>query len=63
MDFDHTPIDPHWIFDKAWGYGAWSQMAVKDYGLPEAFVSGNFARIFATLKYWAESRADEDDGE
>lgn len=47
---------PHWVFPFASGSGSWSQMAVGEAGLPDAFVSGNYARIFGELRQWAQSR-------
>lgn len=61
-EFDHDPIDPHWIFSKAWGYGAWSQIAVNEMQLPEAFHYGEYQRIFDTLRHWAKSRQQELEG-
>ena len=58
-DLDHDPIDPHWIFPKAWGYGCSTQIAVNEMQLPEAFHYGEYQRIFNTLRHWAESRQEE----
>ena len=49
----------HWFYDFAYGDGCWSQMAVDEAGLPEAFARGDFESIFRELKSWADSRQAE----
>lgn len=57
-EWEKEPRD-HWFYDKAFGDGAWSQMAVDEAQLNEAFAQGQFDRIFAELKRWADSRQEE----
>ncbi|MGI9500383.1 MAG: hypothetical protein ACR2P3_10105 [Geminicoccaceae bacterium] len=56
---DAKPI-PHWIYGEAYGSGHWSQMAVDEAQLPQRFVDGDYAAIFAELKQWADSRQNEE---
>jgi hypothetical protein len=35
---------------------SWSQLAVNNNGMKEAFLAGNYEHIFEVLKDWAESR-------
>ena len=50
----------HWFYDHAYGRGHWSQIAVSEAGLPEAFARGDYDRIFAELRSWAQSRQQGD---
>jgi hypothetical protein len=46
---------PHYIFDYVNdGFGNWSQLAVEQLGLRDAFLHGDFAYIFAELRGWVE---------
>ena len=45
----------HYYYDWVEGGGMhWSQMAVDDNELPQAFVEGDYAYIFGVLQGWAE---------
>jgi hypothetical protein len=48
---------PHWFFEYAHGMGHWSQLAVEEAGLPQMFVRGDFAAIFAVLQRWADAKS------
>ena len=48
----------HWFFDFAYGDMCWSQLAVDDNGLPQAFIDGDYDRIFAVLRRWAAGGRD-----
>ena len=51
---DNPEAIPHWFYDYYAGQGYWSQLAVKEEGLPEAFLSGDYERLFGILKQWAQ---------
>jgi len=42
---------PHYVYPFIEDH--WSQLAVNEEGLPQAFVSGNYDHIFDVLKKWA----------
>ena len=44
----------HWFYDYCTGYGHWSQCAVDEEGLPEAFLSGDYKHLFAVLEEWSK---------
>ena len=48
---------PHWFFEHAHGAGHWSHLAVEEAGLPQMFIRGDFAGIFAVLKEWADAKS------
>ena len=45
---------PHYVFPfvKKPGFGEWSQLAVEQEGLPQAFIAGNYKYIFDVLAEW-----------
>lgn len=55
---EYDEAGPHWFWPYAFGSGHWSQMAVRESGLPRAFTEGDYESIFRCLKGWAESRAE-----
>lgn len=51
-DKDDSEAQEHWFYPYYKGQGYWSQLAVKEEGLPEAFLSGDYERMFSILKDW-----------
>ena len=51
---EHKDARPHYFYDFCTGYGNRSQLAVEMEGLPEAFLNGDYVKIFAVLKRWTE---------
>ena len=47
---DNPEAQKHWFYDYCTGYGNWSQLAVNDERLPDAFIDGNYKFIFLVLK-------------
>lgn len=50
---DHENAKEHWFYDYCTGYGNWAQLAVKEEGLPESFILGDYKHIFSVLKNWS----------
>jgi len=50
---EHEESQPHWFYDYCTGYGNWSQLAVNNEMLPDAFLDGNYSFIFSVLAKWA----------
>jgi hypothetical protein len=47
----------HYFFDYVYDtFGNWSQIAVDEAELPQAFVAGDYKYIFNVLKDWAENQ-------
>ena len=44
---------PHWFYDYYAGQGHWSQLAVNESGINNAFIEGDYNRMFLILKEWA----------
>jgi len=53
-DKDHNEAEKHWFYDYYTGRGHWSQLAVNEEELPEAFLMGDYNYLFAVLKKWAD---------
>ena len=51
---DDKESQEHWFYDYCTGYGNWSQLAVEDEGLPEAFLNGDYGHLFAVLRFWSD---------
>jgi len=49
---------PHWLFDYAYGHGHWTQIAVDDFDLVNAFNLGNYDYIFTVLKKFHDDRKE-----
>lgn len=56
---EHQEARPHWLFDYAYGNGYWSQMAVDENNLYQAFNTGDYDTIFNVLKRFALSREED----
>ncbi len=56
---DYDEARPHWLFPFAHGNGCWSQMAVEENHLPEAFNTGDYDSIFSVLERFVISRERE----
>lgn len=57
-DFKETEFEkayPHWFYPYYKGPGYWSQLAVEEEHLPEAFLAGNYEWIFEVLKRWSNN--------
>ena len=51
---DDVGAKEHWFFDyQNSPGGSWSQLAVSERELPQAFVNGDYKYIFNVLKEWA----------
>ena len=50
---DHEKATHHWFYGFTTGQGNWSQCAVEEEGLPQAFLSGDYELLFAILKNWS----------
>lgn len=54
---DAPGADEHYYYEyQDRGPGNWSQLAVEDEHLKQAFIENNYKHIFNVLKKWAESR-------
>jgi len=51
---EHKDARPHYFYDFCTGNGNWSQLGVEEGGLPEAFLNGDYVKIFAVLKRWTD---------
>lgn len=51
-DRDTMDAEPHWFYNYSLGNGDWAQMAVKEEGLPGAFLRGDYEFLFLILKKW-----------
>ena len=52
--FNKLTFLSHWFYDFYTGQGSWSKSAVKEEGLPSAFLEGNYEYIFSVLKKWSD---------
>jgi len=50
---DHEEAQKHWFYEYYTGRGNWSQCAVAEEGLPNAFLLGDYEFLFLVLKKWA----------
>lgn len=53
-DKNHPKAQKHWWYDYCTGYGHWTQCAVNELQLPEAFIEGDYEYIFNVLKDYAK---------
>ena len=53
-DKDHEQAQEHWFYDYYTGQGNWSQLAVENEGLPDAFLRGDYEYLFNVLKQWSD---------
>lgn len=51
---EHPDAQEHFFYPYITGYGNWSQLAVKENNLDRYFINGDYHKIFAVLKAFAQ---------
>ena len=51
---ENEEAKPHWFYPYYTGLANWSQLAVEEEELPEAFLTGDYDHIFWVLEKWSE---------
>lgn len=51
---NHPDAQPHWLFPFYTGQGCWGQCIVKESGICDSLIEGDYIQVFAILKSWGE---------